>query len=346
MATDFANLVGTEVCGYELISELGHGNMGVVYLARQTSLDRPVAFKLLLPEYSDDVQYSMNFIREARTAAQLDHPNIVHALDAGKTPDGTSYFVMEYVKGRSLEDIRSENPEEITLDFLLGVAISLASALHYAWEGFHMTHRDIKPGNLLIRDSDKALKLADLGLANIQGTQSEEGEVMATPMYAAPEVIEQTGADVGVRSDIYSFGIMLYELISGAAPFHGEIEEVLRCHLEEVPPPLQESNPDADPELAALVDKMIAKDPYDRPADWLAISRTLSRIRDRINGTGTQELSSSSRSRNIQRLLNTSMAAPAKGGQFFAVLMALAGGVAFLLLAILLVYLLTSGHAS
>jgi len=344
MATELSNPVGTEVCGYELVSELGHGNMGVVYLARQTSLDRLVAFKLLLPEYSDDPLYSTTFIREARTAAQLDHPNIVHALDAGKTPDGTSYFVMEYVDGRSLEEIRVESPEEITVDFLLSVAISLASALHYAWVGFHMTHRDIKPGNLLIRDSDKVLKLADLGLAGIQGTQSE-GEVMATPMYAAPEVIRQDGADVGVRSDIYSFGIMLYELISGAAPFRGNIESVLRCHLEVIPPPLQESNPDTDPELAALVDKMIAKDPFERPSDWLAIQRTLSRIRDRLNGIGTQEISPEIRNRRIKLLLNQTTA-PIRGGQFFAVMMALAGGIAFLLLAILLVYLLTAGKAS
>ena len=278
---DLEHLQGQIVAGFKLLDLIGSGGNGVVYLARQLTMDRFAACKILHDDLAGNPVYIRNFVREARMAARLDHPNIIQALDVGSS-DGLYYFAMEYVDGTSLEKIRTGDPGRITLPFLLDVGISLADALDYAWRNFHVIHGDIKPDNLMIRKSDNALKLADLGLAKVAGSDEPGGEIMATPLYAAPEVIMGNTGSVGVKSDIYSFGIMLYELISGAAPFRGNMESVLHQHLEVTPPPLLEAKPGLDPELARAVDAMIAKAPVDRPVDWMEVKTTLSRIRGRM----------------------------------------------------------------
>ena len=289
MAEELIDLSGQNINGYHLLRELGLGNTGMVYLARQESMEREVAFKRLLPEFSNDPEYIANFMRESRIAARLDHRNIVQALDVGYAPEGWLYFVMEYVPGHSLEEIRMEQPELISLEFLLRVSIQLADAMQYAWTNFQMTHGDIKPANLLIRDSDHTLKLADLGLANIGGTGSS-GSIMATPMYAAPEVITGANSTPSVKSDLYSFGVMFYELAGGTAPFHGDIDTMLRSHVEKVPTPLIEMNPDLDREVSDFVDRLLAKNPDERPADWIEVKefarRYLDKLRVRSNASG------------------------------------------------------------
>lgn len=269
---------GETFAGFRVVSELGRGNNGVVYLARQELLDREVALKLLLPELSDNPEYVEMLMREARAAARLNHPNIVQALDAGKER-GMHYLVMEYVHGRTLEDIRRSSPEELSPDFLLAISIQLADALDYAWENFSMVHGDIKPENLLITDSSHTLKLADLGLAHISGrANSDDGSFMATPMYVAPEVVSGDGP-AGVGSDIYSFGVMLYELIAGKPPFRGDTEYLLHCHLEVEPPPLSEANPDAPRELVRFIHRMLEKAPADRPTSWKEVKTFLEAFR-------------------------------------------------------------------
>ena len=278
---DLEHLQGRIVGGFKLLDLLGNGGNGVVYLARQLTMDRIAACKILHADLADNPVYIRNFVREARMAARLDHPNIIQALDVGRS-EGVYYFAMEYVDGISLEKIRTGNPERITLPFLLDVGICLADALDYAWKNFHVIHGDIKPDNLMIRKGDNVLKLADLGLAKVAGTDDPGAEIMATPLYAAPEIIMGNTANVGVKSDIYSFGIMLYELISGAAPFRGSMESVLRQHVEVIPPPLENASPGLDPELGRFIGAMIAKAPVDRPADWGEIKEVLSGIRGRF----------------------------------------------------------------
>jgi len=263
---------------FRIVAEIGRGNNGVVYLAKQEVLDREVALKLLLPELSRDPEYVSMLMREARNAARLNHPNIVQAIDAG-SERGMHYLAMEYVHGRTLEDIRINSPEMISLDFLIGISIQLADALNYAWENFSMTHGDIKPENLLICNGTRTLKLADLGLANISGRIAPDDDtIMATPMYVAPEVVSGNG-NSGVCSDIYSFGVMFYELIAGRPPFEGDTEHLLHCHLEAPPPPLVSVNPDVPSELAAFTHRMLEKDPDLRPESWLEVKRWLENFR-------------------------------------------------------------------
>ncbi|MBQ6353253.1 MAG: serine/threonine protein kinase [Lentisphaeria bacterium] len=277
---DFLLEPGVQFGDYRIVSELGRGNNGVVYLAEQEPLDRKVALKVLLPERSAHREYVELLINEARSAARLCHPNIVQALDAGSC-DGRYYLAMEFVNGRTLEDIRLEAPELISLELLVDLSIQLADALDYAWANFQITHGDIKPENLLICNNNHTLKLADLGLANISDREDPEQDgIMATPMYVAPEVISGT-AERGVRSDIYSFGVMFYELVAGKPPFRGDTEHLIRCHLEEPVPPLLVANPDIPAELAEFTHKMLEKDPARRPQSWKEIREYLEDFRIR-----------------------------------------------------------------
>lgn len=270
---------GGQFGDYRIIFELGRGSNGVVYLAEQQPLDRDVALKVLLPECSGDREYVELLMNEARSAARMCHPNIVQALDAGNL-DGCCFLAMEYVRGRTLENIRLESPELISLEFLIDISIQLADALEYAWRNFQMIHGDIKPENLLICDSGKTLKLADLGLAHVSGRMnSADDSVMATPMYVSPEVVSGD-REVGVRSDIYSFGVMFYELIAGQPPFRGDTETLIRCHLETPAPQLAAANPDVPPELSEFTARMLAKSPDDRPASWREVKDFLEGFRE------------------------------------------------------------------
>ena len=284
-APSLEHLKGRDIAGFRILAELGRGNNGIVYLARQLTLDREVALKLLLPELAAEPEYTRSILREARLAARLDHPNIVQALDAGSSPDGFCFFAMEYVPGRTLEDIRIHHPEELSFRFLLDLSIQLADALAYAWKHCRMIHGDIKPGNLLIRDGDRRLKLADLGLARISGVPGAD-EIVVTPLYAAPEVIRGEFAKVGQTSDIYSFGVMFYELAAGKPPFRGDTDFLIDAHQNLPPPPLWEANPDIDPELAGFVMQMLEKEPEHRPADWEEVAAFLRETRARLYSPG------------------------------------------------------------
>ena len=267
--------------GYRIVAEIGRGNNGVVYLARQTSLDREVALKLLLKERAEeDPEYIRKFLHEARLAARLDHPHIVQALDAGVF-EGIYYFAMEYVPGESLEQLRLRTEGRIPLREVLDLLSQLADALNYAWNSHRMTHGDIKPGNLLLRDNDTNLKLADLGLARISAGSSEEDDIMLTPMYAAPEVI--SGSHVhDPRSDIYSFGVMFYELVTGRPPFRGDTDTMLHKHLEETPMSPLEIDPLCDREISAFILRLLAKKPEERCEGWEEVLTFLNLTRKRL----------------------------------------------------------------
>ncbi|UKI31237.1 MAG: serine/threonine protein kinase [Lentisphaeria bacterium] len=202
------------------------------------------------------------------------HPNIVQALDAGSSPKDTTSSQWSMSPGKRWKRSGFAVRGELTFRFLLDISIQLADALAYAWRHCQMIHGDIKPGNLLIRKGDRLLKLADLGLARISGAQGSD-EIMVTPLYAAPEVIRGDFAQTGQTSDIYSFGVMFYELAAGRPPFRGDTDALIEAHLRLPPPPLAEVKPDVDPELAGFIMTMLEKDPEKRPGNWEEIGAFL-----------------------------------------------------------------------
>lgn len=277
-STDFSNLAGRDIAGCELIRELGSGSSGTVYLAKQKHSDRMVACKLLYLENDEDRHFIDSIFACSVNAVKLDHPNIVRTRTAGTTVDGMNYLLTEFVDGAPLEQLRTGNPELISEKFLLDSATQIAGALDYAWSKFKIIHGDIKPGNILVRTLDREVKICDLGL--LKSGVSED--MMVTPLYAAPEVIRQENHTPDPRSDIYSFGVLLYELCCGEAPFQGSLEEILAGHLNQIPVPLLEKNPDLDPEMANFIDRMISKSPADRPAGWQEVRNNFGGIRKRL----------------------------------------------------------------
>ena len=259
---------GTEINGYEIIEELGRGSYGIVYRAKQLNLERDVALKILSRSHEEE-DFVINFFREARAAAGLSHPNIVQAYDAGITDDGTCYFAMELVDGENVDD-KLENQGALRADEAYNIALKIASALQYAWDRRKLTHGDIKPENIIINRRGEP-KLADLGLAK-SAFDDDIGHIAATPLYAPPEVIRRTVQGVNVQTDIYSFGGTVYHMFAGVPPFNEEdSEKVMRMHLEDQHEPLYKKVPVITRELSDFVDRMLAKEPVDRPESWAEI---------------------------------------------------------------------------
>jgi len=243
---------------YRIVAELGRGGMGVVYKAHEESLNRFVAIKVLGEHLTEDPTQIERFIREAQSAASLNHPNIVQ-IYAVSEEDGRHYFVMEYVSGRSLQQIlRARGPLEP--EQVARIALQTASGLEAAHEQ-GIIHRDIKPANLLI-DERGLVKIADFGLALMGDAASRltaTGMFMGTPGYLSPE--QCLDQEVDNRTDIYSLGVTLFEALSGKTPFVADSPLALLRQIVDVEPPdLGELNPDVDPELRAIVARMMAKD--------------------------------------------------------------------------------------
>jgi serine/threonine-protein kinase len=254
---------GQRLDDFELLDELGRGGMGVVYRARDVSLDRIVALKVLLPGLSSEAEYVARFKREAKIVAALQHRHIVGILSYGET-EGRYYFAMEYVAGRDLgEWIREEG--KLSVPEALRITRDVASALDEA-NSQGITHRDIKPSNIMIDAEGRAL-LTDFGIARLLVSREEltrTGSFYGTPEYAAPELANGTGADV--RSDIYSLGAVLYKCVAGAPPIAGETTLAILAKLStEGATPLAQTDPTLPAPLCTLVDGMLATDPDARP---------------------------------------------------------------------------------
>lgn len=267
---------GTMISGFRIEDEIGRGGMGIVYRANQINLERFVALKILTDEAAQDTDFVHRFFKEARAAGGLSHPNIVQAYDAGATPEGVYYFAMELVEGETL-DTRIQRdgmlPEKTALD----IAVQIAEALEYAWDKQKLSHGDIKPDNIILNSSGDA-KLADLGLAKTKHDNEIGGEIMATPLYAAPEVIKGDG-NAGDKSDMYSFGATMYHMLSGAPPFPGDDPEtVLRRHLDEQHKTLRSVNKELRRSVSEFVDGLLSKNPDDRPESWRKISSELKEL--------------------------------------------------------------------
>jgi hypothetical protein len=248
------------IIGDFLIKEkLGEGSIGGVYKAIQISLDRVVALKILSEDYTNTKGIT-DFLKEARAAATLRHPNLVQSLAVGEEK-GICYMAMSYVKGETLKN-RIQRDGSIQVDEALHIIQQVAEALFYAWDESGLIHRDVKPDNIMITD-DGIVKLTDLGLAMHQADWKEDMEISGSPSYMSPE--QFTGEKLDSRSDIYSLGITLYQMLAGTLPFNGEtVKTVAKQHFEEDPIALNKLNNKIPLNVANLVKKMIAKTPEER----------------------------------------------------------------------------------
>ena len=249
---------------YEIVEHLARGGMAEVYVAHDQLLDRRVALKVLFPEFASDRSFVERFRREARSAAALNHPNIVSVYDTGEE-NGSYYIVMEYVEGRTLRDIiRSEGPllPQRAADIGADIAAALAFAPRHG-----VVHRDVKPGNVLI-DRAGRVKVTDFGIAragDMQENLTQTGAVMGTATYFSPE--QAQGGAIDPRSDVYSLGVVLYEMVTGRAPFSGDSPVAIAYqHVRETPAPPSSVNPDVPPDLEACILKCLAKNPANRYA--------------------------------------------------------------------------------
>lgn len=255
-------LVGREIAGYKILERVGRGGMGTVYRARQLSLDRIVAFKVLSSSLTWDQEFIRRFTDEVRAAASLAHPNIARALDVGQ--DGsTPYFVMEYMAGGSIED-SIEKEGRIAPDRVVPMLLDIARGLAYAEER-GLVHRDIKPENLML-DEHGVAKIVDLGIAcERKGSRraDQSDGVFGSAHYIAPE--QASGEKIDSRADIYGLGATAYHMLCGHTMFTGESQaEIMSKHVEEEPEPLQAVAPWVPRSLCAVVERMTAKDPDER----------------------------------------------------------------------------------
>jgi tRNA A-37 threonylcarbamoyl transferase component Bud32 len=249
---------------YELNHLIARGGMAEVYRAHDRLLDRPVALKVLFPELSVDRSFVERFRREAQAAANLSHPNIVPVFDWGED-SGTYFIVMEFVDGRPLSSIlKTAGP--LAADRTAEIAAPVAAALGYAHK-HGVVHRDVKPGNVLITD-DGQVKVTDFGIARAVNTEeslTQTGAVMGTATYFSPEQAEGMGVDA--RTDIYSLGVVLFEMVTGRPPFLGDTPvAVASKHVRDHPPLPRELNPSIPPTFEAIILKAMDKNPDNRYA--------------------------------------------------------------------------------
>ncbi|MES1248601.1 MAG: Stk1 family PASTA domain-containing Ser/Thr kinase [Actinomycetota bacterium] len=245
---------------YTIVRKLGAGGMANVYLAEDQELGRRVAIKILNDRHANDDQFVERFRREAKNAAALSHPNIVSIYDRGEA-EGTYYIAMEFIDGRSLKELivtRGPAPLTVSVEY----ARQILSALRFAHR-HGIVHRDIKPHNVLV-DAEGRVKVTDFGIARAGTSQmTEAGSIVGTAQYLSPE--QARGTNVDQRSDLYSLGIVLYELLTGSVPFNGDTPvEIAMKHLSALPEPPSAKRPEIPRDLDLIVMRALAKDPDDR----------------------------------------------------------------------------------
>jgi uncharacterized RDD family membrane protein YckC len=266
-------LLGTRLKHFEVQRLLGRGGMGAVYLGQDTALERPVALKVLTPEIAHDPEVVARFAREARAQARLHHPNVAQIYFIGEER-GLHFFVMEYVEGPGIDAVleKSERlPWAQAIEHIIAAARGLRAALG---QGF--IHRDVKPSNLML-DREAGIKILDFGLVkSLKGDAqlTRDGAIVGSPLYMAPE--QGRGEDVDHRADIYSLGCALYHMLTGRPPFTGPSPVgVIAMHITEQAAPLRGLAPDVPESVARIVDRMMAKAPAGRFADYDALIAAL-----------------------------------------------------------------------
>lgn len=249
---------------YTILERIGGGGMADVYRAHDKLLDRSVAVKVLRSQFTSDDEFVTRFRREAQAAARLSHPNIVNIYDVGCDED-IYYIVMEYISGETLKE-RIERAGQLPIESSVRIALEIAEALEHAHQN-GLVHCDIKPHNILTTKSGR-IKVTDFGIARAvtSATMTHTGTIIGSVHYFSPE--QAKGAAVGAKSDIYSLGVVMYEMLTGTVPFNGETPiSIALKHLQEEPRPLRESNPEVPPLVEAIVLKAMAKEPDQRFED-------------------------------------------------------------------------------
>jgi serine/threonine protein kinase len=279
---------------YSILSLLGRGGMGHVYLAHDEILGRDVALKMLKEAYTDDKLFVERFRREARNAAALSHPNIVPVYDGGNAEDGAPYIAMEYMAGGTLAEY-IEREGKLGTPEATAITLQIARALR---EAHHrgVVHRDVKPHNIFLAEypasssavpegvSLGAVKVGDFGIARAAeaSTMTESNLILGTPRYLSPE--QAKGDPVGPKSDLYSLGVLLYQMLTGRVPFDDEDPIAITMkHVSEPPASPKETNPEIAEEMNALVLRLLSKEPEDRHENAKELIRELNQVRTRFS---------------------------------------------------------------
>ena len=273
---------GETLGNYRLVSEIGHGGMGVVYLAEHTLLGRKVAVKILRNDVAPELVE--RFFTEARAAASLQHPGLVDVFDFGHDERGSAYIVMEYLAGESLAE-RLERDPRLPIPIACAITRSVANALHVAHEQ-GIVHRDLKPGNIFLVPDEESpagvrTKVLDFGIAKLlrdrepRSVKTHSGALIGTPRYMSPEQCK-SAKSVDGRSDIYALGCILYEMLLGVAPFdYDNWGELVGAHIHEDPPRATELDPTLPPQIDTLLVKMLQKKPEDRHRSMVELAQSL-----------------------------------------------------------------------
>jgi len=255
---------GQQIPGYSVVGKLGAGAMATVFKAKQLSLDRTVAIKVLPRRFSNNADFIRRFYAEGRAAAALNHPNIVQAFDVGQAGE-FHYFVMEYVEGSTVHDLVAER-KRLDEQTAIEIIMQVAEALEHAHER-GLIHRDVKPKNIMLTKSGVA-KLADMGLAravtDVEAAEAEAGKAFGTPYYISPEQIRGE-KEITPAADIYSLGATLYNMVTGNVPFDGKSPaEVMKRHLKAELTPPDHVNPKLTAGISQVIEMMMAKDVRER----------------------------------------------------------------------------------
>ena len=252
---------GQRIGGYELLEKIGEGGIGVVYKARQVSMGRLVALKVLHERWVGDDEFRKRFLVEARLVGRLSHPNLIQVIDVGRHRNQL-FYSMEFVDGETLE-ARVERDGPMDPADALSVAFQVTRALQYL-HNRRIIHRDVKPGNVMVMRSGQA-KLADFGFvkSSLESVLSSEGEVLGTPDYISPEAARGE-RNLDFRSDLYSLGATLYHMMAGCPPFSGSGSSVMEAHIRLEPPPLSGLRPGLPARFMALIERLMRKNPAER----------------------------------------------------------------------------------
>jgi tetratricopeptide (TPR) repeat protein len=277
-------MIGQTISKYRVIEKIGQGGMGVVYKAEDLRLRRHVALKLIAPELTRDPQARSRFLQEAQTISSFEHPNICVVHEVDETPDGRMFMAMTYYAGETLREKIARGP--LPLGQALDVAAQVAQGLARAHEQ-GIVHRDVKPANILVPDRGP-VKILDFGIAKLLGAQglTQEGRTLGTASYMSPEQV--LGDAVDHRTDLWSLGVVLFEMLAGAPPFPAEHPQATIYAILHAPPRLPELSAQAPPPVVEVVRRCLAKAPSGRPADAAELAAALERLRSALSGGGSQ----------------------------------------------------------
>ncbi|MDR1520267.1 MAG: serine/threonine protein kinase [Planctomycetota bacterium] len=267
---------GQRIGGYEILGKLGEGGLGVVYRAKQLSMGRIVALKVLHERWVTDDEFRKRFLVEARLVGRLSHPNLIQVIDVGRHKS-TLYFSMEFVDGEPV-DATLDRDGRMNTQTAVSIALQVAAALEYLRQR-RIVHRDVKPGNIMVAKGGIA-KLGDFGFvkSSLESVLSTEGEVLGTPDYISPESARGE-KNLDFRSDLYSLGATLYHMLAGSPPFGGSVSDVMDQHIKNDPKPISDVVRDIPPKMAEVIERLMRKQPADRYQDFQTLLGDLDEIR-------------------------------------------------------------------